>query len=153
GIRGLLRSPGVTAVALLSLALGIGANVAIFSLMDAVMLRSLPVKEPGRLVMLGKARDNGISDGFASTELYAYPVFRQIQRENKVFSDTAAIFSMTNYVHGYAAGRSEQELMQAQLISGSYFQTLGVQAYMGRTITEQDDNSEGDHPVAVVSYN
>ena len=152
GIRGLLRSPGVTAVALLSLALGIGANTAVFSLIDAIMLRSLPVKDPARLVALGDPNDSGISDDFARTDLYAYPVYRRFQKENRVFSDIAAVMSMTNDVHGYVAGRSEQEPIQIQLVSGTYFQTLGVQAMLGRTLTDQDDNSVGNHPVAVVSY-
>jgi predicted permease len=153
GIRAMLHSPGITAIALLSLALGIGANTAIFSLMDAVMLRSLPVKDPGRLVVLGTAEDDGISDEFARTDLYSYPNYRRIQKQNQVFADTAAIFSMTNDVHGYVAGRSEQEPMKVQLVSGTYFQTLGVQAMLGRTLTDEDDNSEGNHPVAVLSYN
>jgi len=152
GVRAMLRSPGITAIALLSLALGIGANTAIFSLMDAVMLRSLPVKDPARLMLLGKGEDDGITDSFGETDLYSYPVYRRFQQQNHVFSDVAAIFSLENNVHGYVADRSEQEAMHVRLVSGTYFQTLGVPALMGRTITEDDDNSEGNHPVAVVSY-
>ncbi|HUH63808.1 MAG TPA: ABC transporter permease [Terracidiphilus sp.] len=152
GVRAMLHSPGITAVALLSLALGIGANTAVFSLIDAILLRSLPVRDPGRLVALGDPRDSGISDEFARTDLYAYPVYRRIQKENQVFSDTAAVYSMTNDVHGYVAGRAEQEPIQVQLVSGTYFPTLGVQAMLGRTLTEQDDSTEGNHPVAVISY-
>src|SRR6201996_4351407 len=73
GLRAMLRSPGITIVALLSLALGIGANTAIFSLMDAVMLRSLPVKDPQQLVLLGTGEDWGVTNSFASTYLYSYP--------------------------------------------------------------------------------
>ncbi|MGB6688818.1 MAG: ABC transporter permease, partial [Terracidiphilus sp.] len=153
GVRAMLRSPGITAIALLSLALGIGANTAIFTLIDAVMLRSLPVKDPGRLFVLGMAEDDGISDEFAQTDLYSYPIYRRIQKQNQVFSDVAAIFSMTNNVHGFVAGRSEQEPMQVQLVSGTYFETLGVQPLLGRALTDADDNSEGNHPVAVISYN
>jgi predicted permease len=152
GLRAMLRSPGITAVALLSLALGIGANTAIFTLMDAVMLRSLPVKDPGQLVILGRGTASGITDGFGHTTLYSYPVYRQMQSRTRVFSDVAAIFSMHNDVHGFVGERSELEPMQVQLVSGTYFQMLGVPALLGRTITEQDDSSEGDHPVAVVSY-
>ena len=96
GTRAMLRSPGLTIVALLSLALGIGANTAIFSLLDAVMLRSLPVKNPAQLVLLGKGNASGITDDFARTQLYSYPFYRRMRAENQVFSDTAAIFSMTN---------------------------------------------------------
>jgi len=151
GARAMLRSPALTLVALASLALGIGANTAIFSLLDALMLRSLPVKEPSRLVLLGRARGRGITDGFAATDFYSYPFYRQMQQKNAVFSDTAAIFSMMNDVHGFVEGRADSELMHVQLVSGTYFPTLGVQAQSGRMLTDADDNSEGDHPVVVVS--
>ncbi len=152
GARAMLRSPGITAMALLSLALGIGANTAIFSLIDAIMLRSLPVRDPGRLFILGDAKDSGISDEFARNDLYAQPVYRQIRKQNQVFSESAAIFSMTNDVYGYVGGRSEHEPMQVQLVTGTYFETLGVRAMLGRVFSERDDDSEGNHPVAVVSY-
>ena len=89
-----VSQPCADLVALLSLALGIGANTAIFSFLDAVMLRSLPVKEPMRLVLLGKGDEQGITDRFGSTTLYSYPFYRQLQQKNVVFSDVAAIFSM-----------------------------------------------------------
>jgi predicted permease len=152
GSRAMLRSPGLTIVALLSLALGIGANSAIFSLLDAVMLRSLPVKDPAQLVLLGKGSASGITDDFARTQLYSYPFYREMRGENQVFSDTAAICSMTNEVHGFVEGRTESEPMNVQLVSGTYFTTLGVRAFLGRTLSDADDNSEGDHPVAVISY-
>src|ERR1700722_1923571 len=152
GSRAMLRSPALTIVALLSLALGIGANTAIFSLLDAVMLRSLPVKDPAQLVLLGKGTASGMTDDFARTQLYSYPFYRRMQGENQVFSDTAAICSMTNGVHGFVEGRSESEPMNVQLVSGTYFGTLGVRAFIGRTLNDGDDNSEGDHPVTVISY-
>src|SRR5580658_9817484 len=152
GSRAMLRSPGLTIVALLSLALGIGANTAIFSFLDAVMLRSLPVKDPAQLVLLGKGNASGITDDFARSDLYSYPFYRQMQEKNQVFSDTAAIFSMTNGVHGFVEGRTDSEPMNAQLVSGTYFTTLGVKAFIGRTLNDGDDNSEGDHPVAIISY-
>jgi predicted permease len=75
-----------------------------------------------------------------------------MREKNQVFSDTAAIFSMTNSVHGFVEGRTDSEPMNVQLVSGTYFTTLGVRAFMGRTLNDTDDNSEGDHPVAVISY-
>jgi hypothetical protein len=96
GLRSMLRTPAITVVALTSLALGIGANTAIFSFLDAMMLRSLPVRDPQQLVKLGVEDWGGITDGFACTELYSYPFYRQFQRKNAVFSDTAAAFSMMN---------------------------------------------------------
>jgi predicted permease len=152
GARALLRSKALTIVALLSLALGIGANSAIFSLLDAVMLRSLPVKEPAQLILLGKGTASGKTDDFARTELYSYPFYRQMQEKNQVFSETAAFCSMTNDVHGFVEGRTESEPMNVKLVSGTYFAALGVKPFMGRTLNEADDNSEGDHPVAFISY-
>jgi predicted permease len=152
GARALLRSPALTLVALLSLALGIGANTAIFSLLNAVILRSLPVKEPAQLVLLGKGDTTGITDDFARTNLYSYPFYRQMRQKNQVFSDTAAFFSLLTGGHGFVEGRTESEPMSVQLVSGTYFQTRGVGALIGRTLNDADDKSEGDHPVAVISY-
>ena len=123
GLRAMLRSPGITLVALLSLALGIGANTAIFSLMDAVMLRSLPVKNPQQLVLLGKGTASGITDDFGVTQLYSYPFYRELQKRNQVFSETASICSMRSDVHGTVSDRNQAEPMQVQLVSGTYFST------------------------------
>jgi predicted permease len=151
-VRALVRSPGLTLVALLSLALGIGANTAIFSLMNAVMLTSLPVRDPAQLVLFGDGLDQGISDGFPNPWLYSYPFYRQMQKNNRVFSEVAAAFSMNDRIYGLVSGRKEAEPMNIQLVSGTYFPMLGVQAVMGRSLSEQDDQSEDQHPVAVVSY-
>ena len=151
GLRSMLRTPAITIVALVSLALGIGANTAIFSFMDAVMLRSLPVQNPQQLVKLGTDDWNGITDSFACPELYSYPFYRQLQSKNGVFSDTAAMFSMVNDVHGFIDDRQQSEMIHVQTVSGTYFQMLGVGAQMGRVINEADDATEGDHPVLVLS--
>src|SRR6185437_15138541 len=102
GFRMLLRHRGFTAVAVLSLALGIGANTAIFSLIDAVMLRALPVQEPDRLVLFGKAESAGITIGFpdSSWDLFSYPTYSEVRRRNQVFSDVAAVHSFPSRVHG-----------------------------------------------------
>src|SRR6202020_3652890 len=107
GFRSMLRSPALTAVALLSLALGIGANTAIFSFLDAVMLRSLPVKDPSQLVLLGRGDDSGVTDSYGSTTLYSYPFYRLMQQKNAVFSDVAAIFSMSIGAQVTISGRHE----------------------------------------------
>lgn len=156
GVRTLMRSPALTIVALLSLALGIGGNTAIFSLLDVVLLRSLPVKDPGQLVLLGTGTANGIGSDIARSELYSYPFYRQLKKRNAVFSNVAAIFSMTNDVHGFILNKSDEvntgsELMHVALVSGTYFPMLGVHAQLGRTLRETDDSSEGNHPVAVIS--
>ena len=156
GVRSLLHTRALAAVAVVSLALGIGANTAIFSLLDAVLLRSLPVKEPGQLVLLGTGNDDGIGNSIADSELYSYPFYRQLQKRNEVFSDVAAIFSMTDDVHGFVVNKSDQvntesALMHIVPVSGSYFPMLGVKPQLGRMLEEADDTSQGDHLVAVIS--
>ena len=150
--RMLLKSPVLSIVAVLTLALGIGANTAIFSFLDTVMLRSLPVRDPQRLVKLGLEDWDGITNSYACTELYSYPFYRQFQRDNQVFSDTTALFSMMNDVHAFVDDRKESELIHVQTVSGTYFQTLGVGPQVGRVINENDDSTEGAHPVLVLSY-
>jgi predicted permease len=152
GVRAMLRSPGVTLVGLLSLALGIGANTAIFSLINALMLRSLPVKNPQELVIFGNGLNNGISDDFPNSELYSYPFYREMQKRNEVFTDVAAASSMLNLVHGMVEGHLAPEPMHIKLVSGSYFPTVGVQALIGRMLSEADDAFKDAHPVAVVNY-
>ena len=157
GIRVLLKRPGVTLVAVLSLALGIGANTAIFSLMDAVMLKSLPVREPERLVLFGKGEQAGASIGFPneSTDLFSYPFYREVRTRNSVFTDVASLLSIPWTVHGTVnANRSvgEIEKIDVQLVSGAYFPVLGVNASLGRVFADSDDQTLGGHPVAVVSH-
>jgi predicted permease len=152
GVRSMFRSPALTIVALLSLALGIGANTAIFSFIDTLMMRSLPVKDPAQLMFFGREGESGITDDIASTTLYSYPFFREMQKRNSVFTDVAALLSMLDTIHGTIEGQDAMQPMRVQLVSGSYFPTLGVKAIQGRALTEADDTTEGDHPVVVVSY-
>jgi predicted permease len=157
GARTLLKRPGVTLIAVLSLALGIGANTAIFTLLDAVLLKSLPVRDPDRLVLFGKGEVSGVTDSFPndSTQLFSYPFYREAQTRKEVFTDVAALLSIPWFVHGAvnANGASgEIEKMEVQLVSGTYFPVLGVNAILGRTFTDSDDQLPGNHPVAVVSH-
>jgi predicted permease len=115
------------------------------------MLRSLPVRDPQQLVKLGIEDWGGITDMFACTELYSYPFYREFQRKNAAFSETAAVFSMMNGVHGFVDNQQEPQLIHVQAVSGTYFQTLGVGALIGRMLNDADDSSEGDHPVVVIS--
>ena len=157
GIRILLKKPGFTLIAVLSLALGIGANTAIFSLLDAVLLRSLPVHEPDKLVLFGNGQNMGMTNSFPdeSWDLFSYPFYRQAQQRSDVFSGVAGVLSITWTVHGFVNANetsSDIERLQVQLVSGSYFPVLGVNAALGRVLTEADDQNPGGHPVAVVSY-
>ena len=151
-LRTLRKNPGFTAIAVLTLALGIGANTAIFSLLNAVLLRPLPVEKPGELVLLGRGRAGGSTDDFAETDLYSYAFYRQVQQKNQVFSDTSAMLSLLLGMHGLVAGRTELELLHVQLVSGTYFRMLGVKPWLGRSLTEAEDDPAGGHPVAMVSY-
>src|SRR5215217_6760832 len=154
GVRMLLKRPGFTLIAVLSLALGVGANTAIFSLLDAVLLRTLPVHEPQQLVLFGSGKDQGMTNAFPneSWDLFSYPFYRQVQQHNDVFSGVASLLSITWNVHGFVAANEDIQQMQVQLVSGSYFPVLGVNASLGRVLTEADDQTPGGHPVAVISY-
>jgi predicted permease len=152
-IRMLAGSPGFTLVAVLSLALGIGANTAIFSLMDVVMLRTLPVDAPGQLVLFGDGRAAGSAGGLpeGSARLFSYPFYRSLSQKSEVFSGVTAIDSIEFATHGTLAGEG-QESLHASLVSGSYFSMLGISPERGRVITEGDDETAGNGTVAVASY-
>jgi predicted permease len=151
--RMLAKSPGFSLVAVLSLALGIGANTAIFSLMTVVMLRSLPVADPGRLVLFGHGRVVGSTDSLPnkSWELYSYSFFHRFSQKTEVFSGVAAIDSIEFGTHGSVGGEG-RELLRASLVSGNYFSVLGVNPVRGRVLTEADDGVPGSGTVAVASY-
>src|SRR5260370_11210170 len=154
GGRQLLKSPGFTIVAVLMLALGIGANTAIFSLLNAILLRNLPVREPGQLVLFGEAQASGSTSFMpqGSTQIFSYPFFREFRRRNQVFSDVAAVQSFLAASHGRIAGDASMERLNVELVSGAYFSALGVNAALGRVFTGADDQTPGAHPVAVARY-
>jgi putative ABC transport system permease protein len=146
GLRTLRKSPGFTTVAVLTLAFGIGANTAIFSLVDPILIKSLPVKNPEGLVILKTVNQRG-EDGI---EL-SYPLFEQLRARTQVFSGVIA----TNSVRAtemIAEIGSPREKARLQLVSGEYFQVLGVNAIIGRTLTTADNQAPGAHPVAVLNY-
>jgi predicted permease len=156
-VRLLIKNKGFTLVAVLSLALGIGANTAIFSVLDAVLLKSLPVPQPERLVLFGNGQASGVTNGFPSRswDLFSYPFYQQARHDSAVFSDVAAVMSLTWGVHGRAnTGGVDGEIIpiNVQLVSGAYFPMLGVRADLGRTLTDADDQILGGHPVTVVSH-
>jgi predicted permease len=154
GTRALRRSPVFTLIAVLTLALGIGANTAIFSLLNAVLLRDLPVRSPGQLVLFGPGAWVGSTETFpnGSWQLFSYPFFREFRDKNQVFSGIAAVDSILLEPHARIAGGGSMEKVQVELVSGSYFQALGVEPALGRVLTDGDDRTPGGHPVAVASY-
>ena len=137
--RGLLEHPAFTGVIVLLLALGIGANTAIFSLIDAVRLRSLPVQRPAELVEIG--RDSASS--------FSYPAFQRFRDRNQVFTSMLAVSKTPLHTTDDPSG----EAATGQYVSGNYFSLLGVRAQTGRPIVTADDQTlNGGAPVAVVSY-
>jgi len=153
GIRSLTKSPGFTLVALLSLALGIGANTAIFTLMNAIMLRPLPVQNPQQLVLLGDGGSFGSIGGLPnrSWQLFSYPFYKQFRAKTDAFIDVTAVASVQYGPHASVDGRG-LEHVQIGLVSGNYFSFLGVTPALGRILAESDDTSPGSNPVAVASY-
>ncbi|HEY6386599.1 MAG TPA: permease prefix domain 1-containing protein, partial [Candidatus Acidoferrum sp.] len=153
GFRAMKRSPGLTLVAVLSLALGIGANTAMFSLLDAILLKSLPVQNPSRLVLFGAGRWGGSQDTLPdrSWELFSSPFYREISEQNAVYAGVTAIHSVEFTTHGGVDGGSP-ELLKADLVSGTFFSVLGVKPVLGRLLNEADDQSPGAGPVAVASH-
>jgi predicted permease len=153
--RLLRRSPGFTAVCVLSLALGIGANTAIFSVMDGLMLRSLPVKSPDELVLLGNGRGAGIFGGFPRSNpvLFSQAFYEQLRDRNQVFESVTAISSLRADVFARFGGpRSDLEPLRTRIVSGDYFHLLGVGALAGRVLNEEDNLKRGGHPVVVISH-
>jgi putative ABC transport system permease protein len=142
-IRTLSATPIVSLAAILSLTLGIGANTAIFSVVDSLLLRTLPVKEPGRLVQLVEASAD-------QQRSWTYPIWDEIRRRPQLF-DGAFAWSATRF--NLAAG-GETEFVEGIWASGAMFDALGVPAILGRTFTDGDDRRGGgpDGPVAVISY-
>jgi hypothetical protein len=144
--RTLRKAPVFTSVAVFSLALGIGANTAIFTLLDQVLLRLLPVKDPQQLVLLSmKGFHYGSNWGGNSL---SYPMYRDFADHNQVFSGMFCRFPF--HFSLTAAGQTER--VQGELVSGTYFPVLGIGAAVGRTFTPEDDRTPGGHPVAMLSY-
>ncbi len=149
-VRMLAKSPGFTVVAILTLALGIGANAAIFSITDQVLLRLLPVQKPEELVVLhspGPQPGRNWSDGDRSV-VWSYPMYKDLRDNNRVFSGLLARFATQASV----SGQRQTELADAELVSGNYFEVLGVQPALGRVFNSQDETAPGANPVAVLSY-
>ncbi|MBI3665333.1 MAG: ABC transporter permease [Acidobacteria bacterium] len=150
GLRMLRRSPVFTVVAVLSLALGIGANTAIFSLLDQVLFRLLPVREPDLLVVFHVEGESapGWSLSDNSQTVFSYPMYKDLRDRSAVFGGVIARSSAPVSV----SYEGQTERASAELVSGNFFGELGVQAALGRTLAPEDDEAPGAHPVVVLSY-
>jgi predicted permease len=142
GARMLLKSRAFTAVAVLSLALGIGANTAIFSLIDTVLLKNLPVRAPEQLHQIAYSGQLGVREGGN------FPLYQQIRDHNRSFSEVIAF----NPNRWKVTVRGETEVVAGQVVTGNYHSALGVGAVLGRTLTVADDQTPRGHPVAVISH-
>jgi predicted permease len=150
GFRMLAKSPGFTAIAVITLALGIGANTAIFSLMNQVLLRELPIKNPDQLEILrapGPKTGHVSTDG-DSTESFSYPMYKGLRDTNAVFSGILARYGFSASVSNHG----QTDRATGEVVTGNYFDVLGVQAAIGRVFSQDDDHVPGAQPVVVLSH-
>ncbi len=151
-LRQLHRAPGFALTVVLTLALGVGANTAIFSLLDQALLRSLPVHDPTELVVLqgtGSVWQGNISAyGPSDEQSFSYPMYRDLRDHTHAF---AGLFATAPVTMSLVRG-SNTQLGRAVVVSGNYFSVLGVQPALGRLLTQADDTAPGANPVTVLSY-
>ncbi len=152
-LRQFARNPVFTCVAVLSLAVGIGANTAIFSIMDAVLLKSLPVRNPSELVSLSDPNSSGVSSGMTNGErgLLSYAEFAQLRDHSKTFSGMFAAESQLDRWHIRISGGPQEET-RGRLVSEEYFSLLGVDPMIGRFFSKEDAHGVGQDAFAVLSY-
>src|SRR5262245_38391736 len=160
GFRQLLKSPGFTAVAVMTLALGIGANTAVFTLINALLLRTLPVTNPHELVAINAIRVQGrdFKGGAGFFGSVSFPMYRDLRARQEVFTDISASGEVRSVRLTIAAGSGTMEVdnVQANLVSASYWSVFGVQPALGRFFSEDEDrnpqSSETAGSLAVLSY-
>jgi len=157
GLRILSKSPAFTIVAVLTLALGTGANTAIFSIVNSVLLRNLPVRDPQQLVFLTNPNEQGMEQGFGDgdRDLLTYWEFQQLEQNNRVFSGLLASssFAQSLPITIEDPGKSRDLVSEhVSLVSGSYFSVLGISPVLGRTFTNEVDKVRDANPIAVISY-
>jgi predicted permease len=149
-LRGFIRNPGFAVVAVMTLALGIGANTAVFSVIDAVMLRALPVRDPGQLVQVAFQGKHDATSFVG--ESFSYPLFNELRNENPAFADLAAFDSWDSFeaLTMDSDPDAPGAPIKGQLVSTNFFSMLGLNAALGRTFTDGDAHEAA--PVAVISY-
>jgi len=150
-VRQLRKYPGFTAVAVLTLAVGIGANAAIFSLVEQILLKRLPVREPERLVMLKfVGSDTGHTDSWGGGEniQFSYPMYRDLRDQNSVFEGMLAVFPAQVGVQWH----NSPSLAASEMVSGNYFSVLGVRPALGRLFVPEDSATHGASQLVVLNY-
>ncbi len=152
-LRQLRKNPGFTAVAVITLALGIGANTAIFTVVNALLLKMLPVPDPQQLVAMGDPNSvNRSSNGTPETDLFSYPLYKDLRDRNSVFSGVYAAASSHNIEVDTGGEQSANEKVTGRMTSGNYFSVLGVEPAAGRLFSSSDDTDENANPVVVLGY-
>lgn len=147
GARMLLKQPGFTLIAVCTLALGIGANTAIFSLISAILLRPLPVTDPARIVSVSLVNKQGAGLG-----LFSYREYEDFREQNAVLTGLAAFRFAPVNLSGLAGKAGNNERVWGYLVSGNYFEVLGVKAVVGRAFSEEEERAPDAHPVLVLSH-
>lgn len=151
--RQLRKSPGFTTVAVLTLALGIGANTTIFTVVNALLLKMLPVKDPQQLVIVGDPSEpNNQSNGTPQTTVFSYPLYKELHDRNSVFTGLAAAGADHRTEVDAGQGEGSTEKVNGRLVSGNYFALLGLQPAAGRLLSDADDTVENGNPVVVLGY-
>src|SRR5580658_9588424 len=152
-MRQLRKSHGFTAVAVVTLALGIGANTAIFTVVNALLLKMLPVRDPQQLVVVGDpARPNTRSNGTPRTDVFSYPLYKELRDRNSVFSGLCAGGTDHLIEIDTGQGASASEKINGRLVSGNYFTVLGLEPAAGRVFSNADNTAENANPVVVLGY-
>src|ERR1017187_8903046 len=151
-LRQLRKSPGFTITVIVTLALGIGANAAVFTLFDQALLRMLPVEKPKELVRFqwtGAFSGSMSSFGGDSDNYFSYPMYKDLRDKNQVFQDILAADKSSVGLSWH----NQAESKDAEVVTGNYFQLLGLKPALGRLLTPQDDTAKNANPVLVLSYN
>lgn len=151
--RQFVRNPVFTLVAVASLAIGVGANTAIFSVLNAAMLKSLPVRDPQELVMLTDPNSSGVSSGLSrgARDMLTYSEFAQLRDHSTTVSGLCAAESRLNRWQVRIGGGAQEEA-RAKLVSEEYFSVLGIEPAIGRFFNRDEGTAPGQDPFAVLSY-
>lgn len=152
-LRQLRKSPGFTAVAVFTLALGIGANTAIFSVVNALLLKLLPVRDPQQLVIVGDPTwADSRSNGTPRTEIFSYPLYKELRDRNSVLDGLCAGATEHRIEVEAGPGEFSDQKANGRMVSGNYFAVLELEPAAGRLLSNSDDTAENANPVAVLSY-
>ena len=152
-VRQLRKNPGFTLVAVITLALGIGANTGIFTVVNGLLLKMMPVKEPQQLVVVGDpTRASQRSNGTPRLDVFSYPLYKELRDRNSVFSGLCAAASDHHLEVDAGQGQFPDEKITGRMVSGNYFSVLGLEPAAGRLFSDADDTAENANPVVVLGF-